>query len=312
MRVTLGSSSSHGSKKTGGIRICIDYRELNAITKADRYPLPRIDDLLHSAKATKFMSTLDLQSGYWQIGVEKNDQDKTAFVTPFGMYKFTRMPFGLRNAPATFQRLIDRLKVSLNGLVLFAYLDDIILCSLSFEEHIKELNRLFDRLREFNLKANIDKCSFACNEVKYLGHILTPNGIMVDPQKIMSIVARNPPKNVKELLSFLQTCSWYRRFVPKFADISKPLSQLTKKNATWSWKEPQQTAFDELKRLLTTPPILKQADENLPFTLKTDASGYALGAVLIQGRVRMNTLSNTRADYCQKLNRTTPQSNEKP
>ncbi|XP_036340634.1 uncharacterized protein LOC118750003 [Rhagoletis pomonella] len=270
-------------KKSGGIRICVDYRELNAITKPDRYPLPRIDDLLHEAKDTNFMSTLDLQSGYWQVGMKDEDQDKTAFVTPFGMYIFTRMPFGLRNAPATFQRLIDRLKVSLGKIVLVAYLDDIILCSKNFKEHLEELSRLFERLQKFGLKVNKEKCRFACHEVKYLGHILTPDGIKVDPSKVTAITMRKSPRNVKELLSFLQACSWYRRFVPLFADVAKPLSQLTKKNAKWTWTDQQQTAFDKMKRLLTTSPILKQADENLPFILKTDASGYALGAVLIQG-----------------------------
>ena len=139
-------------KKCGEIRVCIDYRELNSITKPDRYPLPRAVDILHEAKATSYMPTMDLQCGYWQIGVHPADQDKTTFVTHFGIYKFKRMPFGLRNAPATFQRLIDCLKASLGETILLAYLDDIISCSLSFEDHLRDLRK---RLQEFGLKVNL-------------------------------------------------------------------------------------------------------------------------------------------------------------
>ncbi|XP_017469475.1 PREDICTED: uncharacterized protein K02A2.6-like [Rhagoletis zephyria] len=196
------------------------------------------------------MSTLDLQAGYWQIGVKSEDQDKTAFITPFGTYRFTRMPFGLRNAPATFQRLIDRLKASLSKLTIFAYLDDIILCSSSFEEHLKDLSKLFERISQFGLKVNKGKCRFACREVKYLGHILTSAGIRVDPDKVTAISLRKPPKNTKELLSFLQACSWYRRFVPQFADVAKPLSQLTKKNATWERRKYCQLSDPTLKVII--------------------------------------------------------------
>jgi hypothetical protein len=147
-------------KPGGEVRVCIDYRQLNAITKHDHYPLPRIDDLLHAAKQTKCMSTLDLRSGYWQIGVRKEDRDKTAFITPFGMYRFLRMSFGLRNAPATFQRLIDRVKNGLPHLHLLAYLDDLILLSPTFEDHVKGLGDLFKKLRSYTLKINRPKCNF--------------------------------------------------------------------------------------------------------------------------------------------------------
>lgn len=270
-------------KKDNTIRVCIDYRGLNAITKPDHYPLPRVDDLLHEAKTTKYMTTLDLQSGYWQIGVNPSHQEKTAFVSPFGMFMFKKMAFGLRNAPATFQRLIDRFKVALGDITLFAYLDDIILCSETFENHLHDLKRVLKRLRDFNLRVNKQKCRFACRKVKYLGHLLTPEGIQMDPQKISAIKNRAAPRNSKELLSFIQACSWYRRFIQNFANVSKPLTQLIKNNVTWKWTELEQNSFESLKNLLITSPILKQADYNLPFLLKTDASAYALGAVLLQG-----------------------------
>lgn len=270
-------------KKDGGVRVCVDYRQLNSITVSDRYPLPRIDDLLHGTKKTLYKSTLDLQSGYWQIKVADCDQEKTAFVTPFGMYKFLRMPFGLKNAPATFQRLMDKFKLPLSDIIILVYLDDVIICSPTFEEHLEDLRRVIKRLQEFKLKANREKSNFFCSRIKYLGHVITSEGIQVDPDKTAAIVERPNPKNAKEVLSFLQTCSWYRRFIPGFAQMSKPLSDLTKKNAVWKWDEETQQSYDKLKELLTTAPILQQAQDDKPFYLKTDASGYAIGAVLVQG-----------------------------
>ncbi|CAG9137900.1 unnamed protein product [Plutella xylostella] len=169
-------------KKDGSMRVCVDYRRLNAITIPDTYPLPRIDDLLHEAKPTPFMSTLDLKAGYWQIKVRDEDREKTAFITPFGIYKFNRMPFGLRNAPATFQRLIDRFKISLDVKML-AYLDDLIVFSATFEAHLTDLQDVFNRMKDFNLTANERKCRFCCSSVKYLGHYITPHGLAVDPEK---------------------------------------------------------------------------------------------------------------------------------
>lgn len=270
-------------KKEGGIRVCIDYRRLNDITVSDRYPLPRIDDLLHATKRTVFKTTLDLQSGYWQIKVAEQDQDKTAFVTPFGMFKHKRMAFGLKNAPATFQRLMDKFKLSLTGILILIYIDDMIICSSTFEEHLSDLEKIFKRLREYNLKVNREKSKICCDHVKYLGHVITNEGIELDNDKVMAIRSRPNPRNPKEVLSFLQTCSWYRRFIPGFAQVSKPLSDLTKKKSIWKWNDETQKAYDKLKDLLTSAPILQQAQEDKPFFLKTDASSYALGAVLVQG-----------------------------
>ncbi|GBP20017.1 Retrovirus-related Pol polyprotein from transposon 17.6 [Eumeta japonica] len=202
-----------------------------------------------------------------QVGVKSEDQDKTAFVTPFGTFRFKRMPFGLRNAPATFQRLID-----------------------SFEQHLIDLRAVFDRLREFNLHANRPKCVFAKETVKYLGHIITPQGIAPDPDKINAIVHMKEPTTVKHLKSVLQTCSWFRKFVPNFSQVAQPLTMLTKKNQSWKWEEAQRTAFHELKRSLTSPPILIQPNYDFPFVLRTDASDYALGAALLQGRLPMTSV----------------------
>ncbi|GFX08221.1 retrovirus-related Pol polyprotein from transposon 17.6 [Trichonephila clavipes] len=223
---------------------------------ADTYPLPRMDDLLHQAKLTPFMSTLDLRAGYHQVKVHVEDQDKTAFVRPFGTYRFLRMPYGLRNAPATFQRLMNRFCNGLEDILALPYLDDIIVLSETFEKHMFDLKTIFERLLHFKLKANREKCHFASSRVKYLGFWITQKGIEVDPEKVASILDIPPPKNVKELQSFLQTCSWFRRYIQDFAKISRPLSYLTKK---------------------------KQADGTKPYIIRTNASNYALGAVLLQG-----------------------------
>lgn len=270
-------------KKTGEVRVCVDYRKLNAITITDKYPLPRMDDLLHAAKATSYMSTIDLKSGYWQIKMSEKDKNKTAFTTPFGIYIFKRMPFGLKNAPATFQRLIDKLRNSLPQVMILAYLDDIIVCSKTFPNHLNDLQLVFDKIRSFNMQLNREKSFFCRSEVKYLGHILTVRGLKPDPDKTSAILERPRPRNLKQVISFLQTCSWFRRFMPDFAEISKPLSQLTKKGAKFVWAEEQERSFNKLKSMLVSPPILQQIDERKPFNLKTDASDYALGAVLMQG-----------------------------
>ncbi|KAG5864485.1 hypothetical protein JTB14_005628 [Gonioctena quinquepunctata] len=214
---------------------------------------------------------------------KKDDRDKTAFVTPFGIFRFNRMAFGLRNAPATFQRLIDRFRRGLQDITILAYLDDMIILSENLQDHLEHLRVVLERLSQFELCANRAKCTFVRPSVKYLGHLITPAGIAPDPDKISAISRMCPPRNVKHVLSFLQTCSRFRRFVPNFAEVSKPLSDLTKKNTKFAWVTAQQQAFLKLEELLTSSPILRQVDFTKPFTLKTDASSYALGACLIQG-----------------------------
>lgn len=270
-------------KPNGRMRVCVDYRKLNATTKTDKYPLPRIDDLLHEAKHTPFMSTIDLKNGYHQIEINPADRDKTAFICPFGTYRFRKMAFGLKNAPATFQRMIDNFRNSLKNILVLSYLDDIIILSETFDEHVENLGAVFRKLREFKLCANREKCNFACNRIKYLGHYITSKGLEVDPDKTAAIQKMPAPKTVKQIQSFLQTCSWYRRFIPNFSEVARPLSNLTKKKVSWEWGKEQERSFETLKNLLTSPPVLGQNDSSKPYILKTDASNYALGAVLLQG-----------------------------
>ncbi|GFU29831.1 transposon Tf2-6 polyprotein [Trichonephila clavipes] len=223
----------------------------------DTYPLPRMHDLLQEAKHTAYISTIDLKSGYHQVNVNPADRDKTAFVCPFGTYRFKRMPFGLKNAPATFQRLMDIFR---RGLPVLAYLDDIIIMSPTFEQHPADWEAVFKRLMDFKLRANREKCQFSCSRVKYLGLWITPQGIEADHEKTSAILGIPPPIN-----------------------IARPLSNLTKKKAFWKWSEEEEKSFQTLKQCLVSPPILKQADFSKSFLIRTDASNYALGAVLLQG-----------------------------
>ncbi|GFU75033.1 retrovirus-related Pol polyprotein from transposon 297 [Trichonephila clavipes] len=213
-------------KPNNHFRLCNDYRKLNEVMVPDTYPLPRMEDLLQELKHTAYISTIDLKYGYHQVNVNPADEDKTAFVCPFGTYRFKRMPFGLKNAPTTFQRLMDIFR---RRLPVLAYLDDIIIMSPTFEQHLVDLEAVFKHLMDFKLRANREKCQFSCSRVKYLGLWITPQGIEVDHEKTSAILGIPPPKNVKQLQSFLQTCSWYRKFMANFSEIARPLSNLTKK-----------------------------------------------------------------------------------
>ncbi|KAG6464946.1 hypothetical protein O3G_MSEX014832 [Manduca sexta] len=276
------------AKKDGGVRLCVDYRQLNAVTEPDRYPLPRMEDILHAAKTSNFMTTCDLRSGYFQVGVTPSHRDMTAFVTPLGTFRFKRMPMGLRNSGATFQRLVDRFKSGriLSDVTILAYLDDIIILSDTFEKHLQDLEAVLDRLKMYNLRVNREKSYFARDSVKFLGHLIVPGGIQADPDKVEAIVGMAAPQNTKHLKTFLQTSSWFRRYIPNYARTAKPLTDLLKKSATWTWSSSQQEAFEEIKELLVSAPILRQADETKPYTLRTDSSGYCLGAVLMQGEAQ--------------------------
>lgn len=208
--------------------------------------MPRLDELLQSAKSTPFMSTIDLHSGYWQVPVATEDRDKTCFTTSFGTFRFTRMPFGLRNAPATFMRMMDRFRATLGDRLIFAYLDDILVLSGTFNEHIEDLKVIFDRLRQCNLRVRRDKSSFIRTSVKYLGHIITGDGIQTDSDKIAAIRDMKSPRCKKHVQSFVQTCSWYRKFVPNFSEIARPLTNLLKKNQEFQFGENELRSFELL------------------------------------------------------------------
>ena len=273
-------------KKDGSYRFCVDYRELNAVTKPDIFPLPRIDDLLDQLGNTKFFSTLDLASGFWQVQVHPNSRAKTAFVTPQGLHEFQVMPFGLTNAPAVFQRLMQKVLLDLNpknGVdFVTVYIDDILVYSKTLEQHLDHLKAVMDRLIQTGLKLKPSKCLFVQNEVNYLGHVITPKGLKASDWHVTAVRDFPVPSNVKEVKQFLGLSSFYRKFVPSFAKLAQPLHSLTKKNAHFKWTEDCQQGFELLKRKLTEAPVLAYPNFSTGFTIETDASYPGLGAILSQ------------------------------
>ena len=284
-------------KKDGSIRFCIDYRKLNQRTIKDAQAIPRVDDTLHLLAGSKYFSTLDLKSGYWQVELKEKDKAKTAFqVGTLGFYECNRMPFGLCNAPATFQRLMERCMGELNLRDCLIYLDDIIIFSSTFEEHVERLQAVFERLQENNLKLKPSKCKLFRSKVSYLGHVVSQEGIHTDPSKIEAIKDWPVPKTTKDVRRFLGFSGYYRRFIKGFAAIARPLNDLlvghvtnpkarkekASKRMPFEWTEKHQSSFDTIIDRLSNPPVLAYADYSLPFKVHTDASFDGLGAVLYQ------------------------------
>ena len=269
-------------KKDGSQRFCVDYRKLNGITKKDAYPIPRIDDTLDTLAGSCWFSTLDLVSGYWQVEMSPTDREKTAFCVPDGLFEFKVMPFGLSNAPATFQRLMDLLLAGLKWNTCLVYLDDVIVVGSTFEEHLFRLREVFQRFRDAGLKLNPNKCSFCQTEVHFLGHIISARGIRTDPTKTNLVASWPVPTSTKEVQKFLGLANYYRRFVPNFAAKAKPLHKLTEKTAKFKWSVQCQEAFSELKKCLISAPVLSLPDFTRQFILDTDACDSGIGAVLSQ------------------------------
>ena len=269
-------------KKDGSMRLCVDHRRLNQISRSDAYPMPRVDDLIDRVGKSTYISTLDLTRGYWQVPVAKIDRPKTAFATPFGLYQFNTMPFGLQGAPATFQRLMDCV---IRGLEFAAaYLDDLIVFSESWEDHLIHIRSVLEQLRKAGLTAKAKKCEFGASECVYLGHIVGSGSVKPEMDKTDAIRQFPTPQTKKDVHSFLGITGYYRRFVANYSDIAAPLTDLTKKNAPnkVSWTPSCEQAFNTLKERLCSEPILKSPDFECPFILQTDASEYGVGAVLSQ------------------------------
>lgn len=270
------------NKSSGGKRMCIDYRMLNKVTKKNSYPIPRMDDILNALKDSAFVSKIDLASGYYQIQMDEDSQELTAFTIGRGLYEFRVMSMGLSNAPSTFQSAMNTILKPIVGKGCFVYLDDVIIVGETFEEHWDNLNQVFELLFQAGAKINWEKSDFLKPYLVYLGYIVGQGELRASPTKIEPIVEFPPPKNVSQLRTFLGMAGHYRRFIKNYAKKVHPLNKLLRKGQRYHWGEKEETAFQILKTALTQAPVLACPDFNLPFEIHCDASNVGLGAVLVQ------------------------------
>src|ERR1044072_9464259 len=271
-------------KKDGKSRLCVDFRQLNKVTIKNRYPLPRIDDLMDQLRGAVVFSKIDLKSGYHQIRVKDADIQKTAFRTRYGHYEYLVMPFGVTNAPAVFMDYMNRVFSQFLDKFVVVFIDDILVYSKSREEHEVHLRQVLQILREKKLYANPSKCEFWLEEVKFLGHVISKGGIAVDPAKVETVMAWEQPRTVTEIRSFVGLAGYYRRFIEGFSKIVGPLTQLTRKDQPFAWTEKCESSFPLLKKRLTTSPVLILPEPGEPYEVYCDASLQGLGCVLMQHR----------------------------
>lgn len=269
-------------KSDGSPRFCVDYRELNNSTVKDRFPLPNIQQIYRKVGHSLVFSKLDLEAGFWQVNIDPRDRHKTAFITPLGLYQFKRMPFGLCNAPALFQRLMNQVIDNTISDFTECYVDDVLIHSATFDQHLVHLIAVLRRLKACGLTVKLTKCSFAQAEVKYLGCRISYRTLRPDSERVQAVLQWNRLRDVRSVRMFLGLANYYRQFIPRFADIAAPLYHLLRKDQPFVWAKEQQKAFEQLQQALTTPPTLTLPDPNKDYVLRTDASATTIGAVLLQ------------------------------
>lgn len=270
------------TKSDGSLRPCIDYRKLNAVTISDAHPLPQIDHALKFLLGAKYLTTLDLYAGYHQVSVAPESRKYTAFITERGLFEFNRLSFGLRNAPRTFARMMNFVLTGLLCSSAMVYLDDVLVASKTFVEHLAHLEQVFQRLDNYNLRLKMRKCCWVRKSLPFLGYIVSPEGTLPDPSNVTKLVGMKPPTTVTQVRSFLGLCNYYRKFVPGYAQVAQPLIKRTKKATRFMWSAASQTAFDTLIRHLTQAPLLAYPRFDRDFVVAVDASQHACGAILSQ------------------------------
>ncbi|WVZ96997.1 hypothetical protein U9M48_042568 [Paspalum notatum var. saurae] len=269
-------------KKDHSLRMCVDYRPLNAVTVKNKYPLPRIDILFDQLHGAKFFSKIDLRLGYHQIKIRAKDIPKTAFSTRYGLYEYTVMSFGLTNAPAYLMYLMNSIFFNELDVFVVIFIDDILIFSKTEEEHAEHLRIVLQKLRDHRLYAKLSKCEFWLREISFLGHVLSEKGVAVDPSKVQEVLDWDRPQTVTEIRSFLGLAGYYCQFIDNFSKIAKPMTELTKKNVKFEWSPQCEKAFQTLKSCLTSAPILTQPDITKSFDIYCDACRTGLGCVLMQ------------------------------
>jgi hypothetical protein len=269
-------------KKYESLRLCVDYRPLNTVTIKNKYPFPRIDVLFDQLVGAQVFSKIDLRSGYHQIKIRASDIPKTAFSTRYGLYEYLVMSFGLTNASAYFMYLMNSVFMPELDKFVVVFIDDILVYSRNEAEHTKHLHTVLQRLRDHQLYAKLSKCEFWLREIKFLGHTISQNGVSVGPEKVQEVMNWKPPTTVRQIRSFLGLAGYYRRFIPDFSRIAKPMTKLLKKGVKYEWSQKCEDAFHTLRQHLTTAPVLAQPDSTKPFEVYCDASSTGLGCVLMQ------------------------------
>jgi hypothetical protein len=269
-------------KKTGEIRLCIDFRNLNKVSLKDNYPLPKMDHILQKVVGSSRTSLLDGFLGYNQVLVHSEDQEKTSFTTPWGTFMYVKMPFGLMNVGATFQRAMDISFVEELGNFIVIYLDDVIVYSQFDEEHLQHLRHVFEKCRKFRISLNPKKSLFRLEEGKLLGHIISKDGIKIDPSTIESIQKVEHPRNLKELQSFIGKINFLRIFIPNLAELLMNITNMLKKDAKIKWNTEAKQSFEQVKHALTQAPVLIIPDYSKDFYIFSFASEHTIVAILLQ------------------------------
>ncbi|KAL2099462.1 hypothetical protein ACEWY4_005942 [Coilia grayii] len=280
-------------------RFCIDYRKVNAVAKTDAFPIPRLEDCIDQIGKAKFVSKVDLLKGYWQVPLSDHAKEVSAFVTPDGLYQCCTLPLGMKNAPACFQRLMNQVTSGLSNVV--TYIDDVVSFSDTWEDHVHHIKQLFGRLEAAGLVVNLRKCERGKGQVTYLGHQVGQRSVLPRAAKIQAILDLPAPHTRRQLMRLLGMCGFYRKFVPNFASITEPLTNLLRKGIKFSWSDECQTALDKLKAVLSCEPVLVAPDFGVPFRLAVDACDVGIGAVLLQAD--SSGVEKPVAYFSKKLNR---------